>query len=202
MHLTDIGLLVFMAALIPVTIYYGLTKLEEPESPLDYLAALWWALVAVLWAAATVGIYIESTGHRVSFLAPSSVLWGLGASAAVALFVMTRRRQARRDELQGDQALLVRLDDSLPDSVYEEHDVAMLEDLLAEALTESSTGVYDGDELTATGWVLFMYGPNVEDMFLAVEPVLRESPLARNAQVEIRAGGPEAPSRVVRLSNG
>jgi hypothetical protein len=44
-----------------------------------------------------------------------------------------------------------------------------------------------------------MHGPDAEKLFAAIEPVLRGYPLCQHARVVIRRGGPEAPSREVRL---
>lgn len=101
---------------------------------------------------------------------------------------------------QNDHAVIVHLDGtSLPDQVYEENDLATLEELLVAAISNSGTGEYDGDEMGPTETMVFMYGPDADALFSSVEPVLRAYPLCRNARVEIRRGGPGASQREVRL---
>jgi hypothetical protein len=99
-----------------------------------------------------------------------------------------------------EQAVLVHLDGtSLPDEVYERHDLASLEDRLVAALSAAGTGEFDGNETGPTETVVFLYGPDAEALFTSVEAVLRSYPLCRNARVEIRHGGPGAPQRELRL---
>jgi hypothetical protein len=98
------------------------------------------------------------------------------------------------------QAVLVHLDGvGLPDKVYEECDLATLEDRLIEALAQSRVGEFDGNETGPTETTLFMYGPNAEQLFSSIESVLRAYPLCQGARVEIRAGGPEVKGRETRL---
>lgn len=60
-------------------------------------------------------------------------------------------------------------------------------------------GEYDGNEVGEGGATLFMYGPDGERLFAAVEATLRTSPLCKHARVVIRAGPPGAAQREVRL---
>ena len=58
-----------------------------------------------------------------------------------------------------NQAVLVYLDGtSLPDAVYEEYDVATIEDRLSQALAHDGTGEFDGNEIGPGEVTLFMYG--------------------------------------------
>lgn len=96
------------------------------------------------------------------------------------------------------QALLIELDGvSLPDEVYEECDVDRLEEQLTEALAD--LGEFDGDEQGPETTTLFLYGPDAEAMFRAVEPVLLNYPLAAGSKVTIRQGEPGAQQRLVQI---
>lgn len=99
-----------------------------------------------------------------------------------------------------EEAVLVHLDGkTLPEEIYAEFDLATLEDQLEAAIAERQVGDFDGNEIGPDEATLFMYGPHADRLFVAVEQILREYPLCRNARVTIRAGGPGAPEREVRL---
>ena len=74
-----------------------------------------------------------------------------------------------------------------------------LEDQLKAAVEGAGVGEFDGNEVGQTDIVLFMYGADGERMFEAVEPILRASPLCKGARVQVRPGGPDTPTREVRL---
>jgi hypothetical protein len=98
------------------------------------------------------------------------------------------------------QAVLVYLDgSSLPDSVYEQFDLATLEDELIRVIKERALGEYDGNEFGPAGVTLYMYGPDANVLFGAVEKVLRGSPLCQNARVILRSGKPGAPTTEITL---
>jgi hypothetical protein len=100
----------------------------------------------------------------------------------------------------GDQAVLIHLDATgLPDKAYEEYDLMTLGEELTEAIQAAKVGEYDGDESGPGVTTVYLYGPDAEVLFRAVEPVLRRYPLCQNATVEIRSGGPGSPSREVRI---
>jgi hypothetical protein len=102
--------------------------------------------------------------------------------------------------LQSEQAVLVYLDgQSLPTEVYEQNDLATLEDQLIEVIDSSVLGEFDGNEIGSGEVVLYMYGPSAEALFEGIEPVLRAYPLCKNARVIVRQGGPGAPEREIRL---
>jgi hypothetical protein len=108
------------------------------------------------------------------------------------------KRPAGAERVPLDQAVLIHLDSmSLPDEIYEEHDLATLEDRLTEAL--GNLGIYDGHESGPGVTFVYLYGPDAEAMFRAIEPVLRDYPLARGAGVIIRRRAPGAPEREVRM---
>ena len=98
------------------------------------------------------------------------------------------------------QAVLVHLDgQGLPDEVYEEYDLATIEDQLRAVIDAGGLGEFDGNDVGEEGATLYMYGPDAERLFVAIEATLRAYPLCKNARVVIRAGEPGAPEREVRL---
>ena len=84
------------------------------------------------------------------------------------------------------ECLAVYLDGvGLPDDVYANLDFdAVVSDLGTAAGPESYHGFWQGNEETG----LFFFGPNADDMFARVEPVLRGFPIGQNARVVIRHG--------------
>jgi len=65
-----------------------------------------------------------------------------------------------------------------------------LEDLLEHEISRQGVGEYDGNEIGQGEAWLFMYGPDADRLFSAIEPILRRSPLASRALVKLRYGGP------------
>jgi hypothetical protein len=101
-----------------------------------------------------------------------------------------------------NQAVLVFLDgQNLPEEVYKEYDVSTLEDQLIEIIESQSLGEYDGNEFGPEGVVLYMYTSDAENMFSAIERILRAYPLCQNARVIIRKDGPGSQQREVLLSS-
>lgn len=99
-----------------------------------------------------------------------------------------------------EQAVLVRLDAvGLSAAVYEEYDLASLEDQLEEALGGGSLGSVDGHAVGEGEAVLYLYGLDAEKLFAAIEPVLSQYPLCQNARVAIRQGPPGASEREVLI---
>jgi hypothetical protein len=97
-----------------------------------------------------------------------------------------------------DQAVIITLNGTaLPDEVYERYDTSTLEEQLAEALGE--LGECDGAEHGEGTSRIFLYGPNAEAMFRAVEPTLLNYPLAASARVRLRFGAPGATEREIQL---
>jgi len=100
------------------------------------------------------------------------------------------------------EGLAVYLDGvGLPDSVYETCSADWLAGLIFGTLTAV------GGEIRSS-WVgpnetaIYMYGPSAEEMYAALEPILAEYPLCRNARVVIRHGNPALEPRSVRLPLG
>jgi hypothetical protein len=101
---------------------------------------------------------------------------------------------ARADE--SEQAVLVYLDvTDLPQQVYENYDLATIEDRLIEVINANGLGEFDGNEIGPTEAILFMYGPDAELLYQGIEATLRGYPLCQGARVVIRHGGPGAPQR-------
>ena len=99
-----------------------------------------------------------------------------------------------------EQAVIVYLAGTgLSDEIYQDYDLATLEDRLVDAVADSASGEYDGNELSADGTTLYLYGPDAETLFAAVEGTLRGYPLCQNARVVIRHGPPGSPGREVMI---
>lgn len=98
------------------------------------------------------------------------------------------------------QAVIVYLDaHGLPDEIYEEHDLATLEDQLEQAINAAQAGDFDGNEFGPGVVTLYMYGPDAERLFSVVEAPLRAYPLCAGAKVVVRRGGPGSPERTLVL---
>jgi len=89
---------------------------------------------------------------------------------------------------------------SLPTEVYARYDLATLEDRLHAAIEGGGVGEYDGNDVGPAETTLYMYGPDAEKLFCAIEPVLRAYPLCTKARVAIRMGDAGAPQRETKLS--
>ena len=67
-------------------------------------------------------------------------------------------------------------------------DIHELSDRLTEAIEDNNVGEFDGDEFGGGECVLYMYGPDADALFSAIEPVLRSSPLTKGGRVIKRYG--------------
>ena len=67
-----------------------------------------------------------------------------------------------------------------------------LEDELEAAIAKSSAGQYDGNEVNVDGsdGFLYMYGPDADLLFRAVQSTLEACPFMKGANVKIRYGPP------------
>ena len=104
----------------------------------------------------------------------------------------------RPKETTPDHAVLLhyKLSNDEHGTVQEREDVFALEDRLEEAIATARAGELDGKEFGGGEAVLYMYGPNKDALWGAVEPVARDFPL-RPAYALIRGGGPEVePTRI------
>jgi hypothetical protein len=68
-----------------------------------------------------------------------------------------------------------------------------LEDKLEHITTQNAVGEYDGHEIAKdySDGLLYMYGPNAERLFKAVQSTLREAPFMKGAIAILRFGPPE-----------
>src|SRR5262245_5037625 len=68
-----------------------------------------------------------------------------------------------------------------------------LEDELEAALEQSEAGEVDGNEIAVNGadGFIFMYGPDADEMFKAVEQILRTSEVTKGGQATLRFGNAE-----------
>ena len=100
-------------------------------------------------------------------------------------------------EFGKQQCLAIYLDGtSLPDEVYANLDFEAVVDQIGAAAGERSfRGFWQGPEETG----LFFFGPDAEQMFTRVEPVLRGLPIGQNARVVIRSGKSSLQPREVRM---
>lgn len=99
-----------------------------------------------------------------------------------------------------EQAVLVHLDcRRLPEHIYEQYDLATIEDRLIKVIKREQLGEFDGNETGPDEATLYMYGPDAERLFAGIESILRDYPLCHGARVEIRRGAPGTPVREVRL---
>ena len=85
---------------------------------------------------------------------------------------------------------------SLPDEVYETLDFDAVVSEIGEAAGPAS---YHGFSQGAEETGMFFFGPDAEDMFARVEPVLRKLPIGQNARVVVRHGKPGLNPREVRM---
>ena len=100
-------------------------------------------------------------------------------------------------EFGTQQCVAIYLDGiSLPDEVYAtldfEHVVA---ELGAAAGPDSYRGFWQGPEETG----LYFFGPDAEELFRRVEPLLRDLPIGQNARVVIRRGQDSLQPRTIRM---
>ena len=111
-----------------------------------------------------------------------------------------RPKEPSDGEAQSEQAVIVYLDGvGLPDQVYQEYDLATLEDKLSEVIELNSLGEFDGNEVGPGGATLFMYGSDAEKLFRGIVSALRACPLCQGAQVVIRYGAPGTEQRKVTI---
>jgi hypothetical protein len=76
--------------------------------------------------------------------------------------------------------------------------VRSLERAIRAILDGSDLGALDGDEFGGGEAVLYLYGPNADTLYAAIEPALRATPL-RPAHTILRHGDPGAPQHQIDL---
>jgi hypothetical protein len=74
-----------------------------------------------------------------------------------------------------------------------------IEEPLMEAIDEAGVGEFDGNEIGPDGATLYMYGPDADRLFSAVEPILRNTSFPPGSHAIVRYGGPGAEERRVDL---
>lgn len=103
--------------------------------------------------------------------------------------IIGKQHAASGNYIPPQQALFIRLDgESLPRAIYEEYGLAGFESQLEIALGD--LGEVDGHAIGATDTIIYLYGPDAEAMYRAVERILKTHPLAQDASVTIRKGPP------------
>jgi hypothetical protein len=116
--------------------------------------------------------------------AVADALESAGAPAGSELIDATDNRTLR--EFGTQQCLAIYLDGaSLPADVYAELDFEVVVGQIAPAAGDQSYhGFWQGPEETG----VFFFGPDAEQMWMRVEPVLKSLPIGQNARVVIRSG--------------
>jgi len=100
-------------------------------------------------------------------------------------------------EFGAAQCVAVYLDGvSLPDEVYANLD---FEQLLAELAAVAGEGSYHGHWQGSEETGLFFFGPDADDLFARIQPLLRSLPIGQNARVVVNEGKPGASARTERL---
>lgn len=102
----------------------------------------------------------------------------------------------------GDQAVLVhlRLSNDKFGTADEVTDCQALEEQLEQEIARVGVGEMDGNEIGEGECVLFMYGPNADKLFTAIEQLVKSSSFAKGAWALKRYGSPEDPhAREVRV---
>jgi len=80
-----------------------------------------------------------------------------------------------------EQAVIVHLllgEDGLGSSGEREMASDLAEEL-EQAIGSASAGEYDGEEFGGGRCIFYMYGPDADRLFAAIEPILRDSPMAK-----------------------
>jgi hypothetical protein len=105
--------------------------------------------------------------------------------------IIGKQAAADGNYIPPQQALFIRLDShSLPAAIYEEYDLSGFESQMEIALGD--LGEVDGHAIGTTDTIIYLYGPDAEAMYRAVERILKTHPLAQDASVTIRKGPPGA----------
>jgi hypothetical protein len=95
------------------------------------------------------------------------------------------------------QCVAVYLDGvSLPDEVYAELD---FDRLIAEIDAAAGEGSYRGHWQGTEETGLYFFGPNAEELFARIQPVLLARPIGQNARIVINAGKDGRSAQTVRL---
>jgi hypothetical protein len=68
-----------------------------------------------------------------------------------------------------------------------------LEDKLEKKIAENKAGEYDGHEIATdySDGILYMYGPDAENLFKIIKPILDETDFMKGAIAKLRFGPPD-----------
>lgn len=104
--------------------------------------------------------------------------------------VRTDSQESWKNEPLAEHALLVylKLSDDGIGTFEERNQIQELSDRLEAAIDDHIAGEFDGDEFSEGQCTLFMYGPDADALFAAIEPLLRDSPLSSGGHVIKRYG--------------
>jgi hypothetical protein len=94
-----------------------------------------------------------------------------------------------------EHAVIVHLRQSLGDLAS----VFALEDKLEAAIEKAEVGRFDGNEFGNGECVLYMYGPDADQLFECIEPVIQASPLSYNGYAIKRYGESGAPEKEIQF---
>src|SRR5437016_4105449 len=101
------------------------------------------------------------------------------------------------------QAVIVhlRLSDDRSGSFEECEALLALQDQIAGAIDNAAAGEFDGDLFGEGECVLYMYGPDADRLFAAIEPLLKFCPLASGGYAIKRYGeAVDSDAREVRVA--
>jgi hypothetical protein len=144
---------------------------------------------------------------RIEFADIEIELVDLDAALQVAVETLERAGAPQGSEIHLDgsvlrefgaaQCVAVYLDGvTLPDEVYADFD---FDQLIAEIDGAAGEGSYRGHWQGAEETGLYFFGPNAEELFARIHPVLLALPIGQNARVVVNEGKEGSPMRTVRL---
>jgi hypothetical protein len=102
-----------------------------------------------------------------------------------------------------EQAVIVhvRLSNSGSDSFEEREGLFALQEQIAEAIRDAAAGDFDGDLWGEGECIFYMYGPDADRLFSAIELLLRSCPLSAGGYAIKRYGGAGDPdAREIRVA--
>lgn len=101
-----------------------------------------------------------------------------------------------------EQAVIVHvsLSDGKNGTKEEINHLLEFEEKLEARILEVGVGEIDGNEFGQGDFTYFMYGRDADQLFAAIEPLLRNDLLAQKVRVVVRYGGPGTAQREVEIS--
>jgi len=130
-----------------------------------------------------------------ALLAGAVLLGACGSARPEAEVGVTTTPPASNDSTVAEHAVIVHIP-SLPEDIGLDE----IEDPLIEAIDRSRVGEFDGNEIGPEEAVLYMYGPDADALWAAVEPALRAAPLGEGSYAVVRYGEPGARERRVAIN--